>query len=607
MKLKWQITLIAILSLSFPWVVWQAFVAINQTFQSNMLEAAGNQAQVIVNSVQQFNQDRAGELSGLVATPLTEDVAIDGNLAEWAAVPWYQVNAQFKFKIGRHQQLLHVLLEVQDDSTYANPNAAGDRIIIAMGAARGINRITINRQAEGLVPKAFSQHNYTAYWHEIAQGYQVEAKLANSDINRLGLVAINHQSADVYQALGHQLDDQIHLQAIFEPQAHWQNFLQQITPEDGGIVLSDSQGRTYYQTQSNAAKVPESNWLTELIYELAFDQSQDDGSHFFGQRVKQTFDGGEIELTVGHNAAQSALIQTFIRAVLWIFAIALLLLLAYFLFALVLAWRIRRLNKHLQTVLDDHGKIHTLLPSHRAQDEIGDLSRGMSGLLTQINAYTDYLKQLGSRLSHELKTPISIVHTSLENLQMEQPNNAFVTRALNANHRLKFILNQLSALSQLKQVIADTETEKFDLNALFSELAQGYQSQVNNLSFNGNGAPVMIKGSQELMAQMIDKLVQNAMDFTTETDQIELQLGCLNNAFKLRIINTGSQLPEGNTQQLFDSLTSFRQQKDPQPHLGLGLYIAKLICDFHQAEITANNRKDPPAVEFVVTGPVLKT
>lgn len=602
MKLKWQITLIAILSLSFPWVVWQAFKSLNQTFQTNMLEAAANQAQLIVNSVQQFKQDRPDELAGLIATPLFDDVSIDGNPVEWTAAPWYKISPQFKFKLGQHQQQLHLLIEVQDESPYVNPDHEGDRVIMALGEDRGINKFTINRQAEGPVPKPFSENNYQAYWHETAQGYQLEVKLSATDLNRLGLVAIDHQSPNNATALGHQSEQQIQLQALFKPQPHWQLFLQQITPDDGGIKLQDAQGRTYYQTEKTVSKALDDNWLTELIYELAFDQNQADGSHFFGQRVKQDFNGGEIELTVKYNAAQSALIATFIRSVMWIFAIALLLLLAYFLFALVLAWRIRRLNKNLQTVLDDQGRIHSVLPSNRAQDEIGDLSRGMSSLLNQINDYTDYLKQLGGRLSHEMKTPISIVHTSLENLQMEQPDNAFVSRALNANHRLKFILNQLSALSQLKQVVADTQRETFDLNELLTELSQGYRSQANNISFQGAPNPVRIKGSQELMAQMVDKLLQNAMDFTTTEDQIKLQLSTTHDQYHLKVINTGSQLPVDNHHQLFDSLTSFRQKKDPQPHLGLGLYIAKLICDYHQADIEAHNLQSPVAVEFVVTG-----
>lgn len=611
MKLKWQILLIATLSLSFPWVVWQTFKSLNLTFQKNMLDAAANQAQVIVNSVQQFNQDRHQELAGLVPSMLTKDVAIDGNPIEWSEVPWYVVTQKFKFKIGFHQQELHLYVAVSDSSIYTHPTLNSDRLVIAINQARGTHKITIKRQAEGVVPKTFGQNNYQAYWHETANGYEVEVKLKTRDINRIGMVAIDHQNRETSYATGHQDNDQIQLQALFKPQSHWQNFLQQISPEDGGITLLDSQDRVFYQTQSALPDNADNNWLAELIYELAFDQSETDQNHFFGHKITQIFDAGKIELTVKHNAAQSALIQTFINSILWILMIAVVLLAGYFLIFVILAWRIRRLNKKLQTVLDDQGKIHTALPSNQAQDEIGDLSRGMSSLLAQINDYTEYLKQLGSRLSHEMKTPISIVHTSLENLQMEQPDNDFVTRALTANHRLKFILNQLSALSQLKQVITETEPKVFDLNELLFELSKGYQLQTKNIHYNGYSQPVIINGSQELVAQMIDKLIQNALDFTTKDDLIRLQLNIESEQFLLKVINTGSQIPAHNSHQLFDSLTSFRQQKDPEPHLGLGLYIAKLICDYHQATITASNLghdtpDEPLAVEFVVRGPLIK-
>ncbi len=604
MKLKWQIGIIAILSLSFPWVVWQAFKSLNQTFQDNMLNAAGKQAQVIVNAVQQYNKDRNNELAGFVATALTGEVGTDGNPEEWSNIPWYHVDHRLRFKLGKYQNKHHLFIEVVDDSLFIDPSQESDRLILATGEARGITKHTINRQAEGEVSKNFGATAYHAYWHETANGYQVEIQLEAPKLTRLGLVVINHATADSLISYGHTNNGQIQLQPLFLPLAHWQTFLQQITPEDGEITLKDSQHRIYYQSSNELATPDPADWLTELIYEFAFDQNQADGSHFFGQRVQQTFDAGYIELTVSHNEAQLALIQTFIRAVLWILGIALALLAGYFIYALVLAWRIRRLNKNLQTVLDDQGHIHTTLPSNRAKDEIGDLSRGMSSLLAQINDYTEYLKQLGSRLSHEMKTPISIVHTSLENLQMEQADNEFVKRALDANHRLKFILNQLSALSQLKQVIAETEKETFDLNQLIDDLTKGYHSQANNISFISHGQPVMIRGSQELKAQMVDKLVQNALDFTQEKDEIRLELQVSDGQYTLKVINTGSQIPDDKIHQLFDSLTSFRERNNEEPHLGLGLYIAKLICDYHQADIKANNIQEPTSVEFVIVGSV---
>ena len=606
MKLKWQISIIAFLSLSFPLVVWWAFVALNETFQDNMLAAADKQAQVIVNSVEQYHRSNPEDLQGWVAGPLTEPVVIDANSSEWEALPWYHINHRMRFKSGQHQQQLYLLVEVLDNSRFIDLNTPADRLIIALGDERGIQKHTINRQAEGPVFNQLAGADFNAWWHETAEGYQLEINFSGPLPDRLGLAAVNHATADSSVSFGHLANEQIQLSPLFKPQPDWQQFLQQITPEDGELTLTDDQGRIHYQTRKSMASQPDASWLTEVIYELAFDTDLEDGSHFFGQRVFKNFAGGEIQLTVRHTEAQMTLINTFIQSITRIFLIALVLLLGYFIYALILAWRIRRLNKTLQFVLDDKGQIHKTLPSAQAKDEIGDLSRGMTAMLNRLDEYTEYLKQLGSRLSHEMKTPISIVHTSLELLQMEQPDNEYVDRALGANHRLKFILNQLSAMSRMKQTIADSEVEVFDLNALTEELAAGYRMNTRHLEIHSAGEPVMMAGCAELMAQLIDKLVQNAIDFTPEDGFIRIATGINpeQRRYQLTVTNSGPTIAKERIPVLFDSLTSFRDHTSDQPHLGLGLYLVKLIAEFHQADITVHNTGQPDGVCFTLSGPL---
>ncbi len=608
MKLKWQISIIAFLSLSFPLVVWFAFKALNNTYQDNMLAAADKQAQVILNSIEQYYQDRQQELQGWVLHELSDDIAIDGQTTEWNQVSWYRVDRRLQFKVAKQNQQLYLLIEVHDDSVFIDLNQASDRIILALGETRGIKRFNLDRQAEGPVFSQLQDDDFEAYWHEMANGYRVEIALNNITAKRLGIAAINHGTAESAVTFGTLKEGQIQLTPFFKEQQHWNDFLEKITPEDGQLTIKDSQGRIFYQTQNVKTEQPQFDWITELIYDMAFDNDWNDGSYFFGQQVQKSFSAGQIELNIQQTEAQIALIQTFIRSLFWIFLIALTLLLGYFLYALILAWRIKRLNKTLQHALDDRGRINTLLPSSQAKDEIGDLSRGMSALLDQINDYTAYLKQLGSRLSHEMKTPISIVHTSLEVLHMEQPDDEFVDRALNANNRLKFILNQLSALSKLKQSIAESEVEAFEINTFIKELCKGYQLTSQQIIFKPCIGELKTQGSKELLAQALDKLVQNALDYIGLDDTITISTQQLTKTkqYNIKVTNTGSQISPKHLPYLFESLSSFRDQKSPQPHLGLGLYIAKLICDFHQATLEANNLDHPEAVEFTITGMLLQ-
>ena len=72
----------------------------------------------------------------------------------------------------------------------------------------------------------------------------------------------------------------------------------------------------------------------------------------------------------------------------------------------------------------------------------------------------------------------------------------------------------------------------------------------------------------------------------------------------MTVANAGPSLPAGMEGQLFDSMVSLRDAGTAaEPHLGLGLYIARLIAQFHGGHARAENRADPPGVVVTVTLP----
>jgi K+-sensing histidine kinase KdpD len=68
--------------------------------------------------------------------------------------------------------------------------------------------------------------------------------------------------------------------------------------------------------------------------------------------------------------------------------------------------------------------------------------------------------------------------------------------------------------------------------------------------------------------------------------------------------NTGSTLPDGFTDRLFDSLVSIRATRDDEPHLGLGLYIVRLVVAAHAGEVRARNLPEGAGVEFLIRLPL---
>jgi dedicated sortase system histidine kinase len=264
-------------------------------------------------------------------------------------------------------------------------------------------------------------------------------------------------------------------------------------------------------------------------------------------------------------------------------------------FASRLSWRIRRLRDEAESAVDAQGRITRLTAASRAGDEVGDLSRSFSRLLGRLAQHHGYLETMASRLSHELRTPIAVVRSSLENLQLDPlpaASQAYIDRAHAGLARLTRILSRMSEATRMEQALASTETEAFDLAAVVRECVQGYRLAHGEARIAARlpAAPLLVRGAPDLAAQMLDKLVDNAVDFATAGTPVRIGLEADEQQLRLCVSNDGPPLPEALEGKLFDSMVSGRQGDGGEdPHLGLGLYVARLIADFHGGRLGAEN------------------
>lgn len=264
-------------------------------------------------------------------------------------------------------------------------------------------------------------------------------------------------------------------------------------------------------------------------------------------------------------------------------------------FAARLSHRIRRLSRAARTALTAEGRIEHSIPGTDARDELGALARSYDTLLGRVKEYTIYLQTLGTKLSHELRTPLTIVSSSLDNLVSEQtlaPNaQSYVDRARSGTNRMHAILTALSEATRVEQSIDNTDRVHFDLGELVRNMGQAYRQTFSQHRIETHlpDEPCVIDGSPDLIAQLLDKLMDNAADFTPVGKQITLALEVGPREYRLSVSNEGPPLPSQLNGRLFESLVSSRGSADGKPHLGLGLYIVRLIADFHSSRVTATN------------------
>ena len=261
-------------------------------------------------------------------------------------------------------------------------------------------------------------------------------------------------------------------------------------------------------------------------------------------------------------------------------------------YATWLSRRIRALSIAAEDALENEN-LSSALPSALADDEIGDLSRSFSWVLQQLGEYNEYLRSLASKLSHELRTPLAIVTSSLENLEHEPLNEAslgYTERAREGADRLRRILSAMSEASRVEELMAHADPERFDLAAVLDSTTSAYRDAYKGREFEFTNSvdQAQVTGSPELLIQMLDKLVDNAVDFSADGDTISLTLDGQDDALLIGVTNPGPELPERMRSQMFDSMVSMRGGEDSR-HLGLGLYVARLIAEGHGGSIRADN------------------
>jgi two-component system sensor histidine kinase ChvG len=285
-------------------------------------------------------------------------------------------------------------------------------------------------------------------------------------------------------------------------------------------------------------------------------------------------------------------------------ATSLIVVTAILVFATWLGLRLARLRRASESALTD-AHLVTEFPETTAPDELGDVARSFATLLGRLNEYTSYLRTLAGKLAHEIRTPLTIVRSSLDNLESEalpEGARAYLERARQGSERLGSILIAMGAATRVEEAIGGAERVRFDLVPVLESAVAAYRAAFaqRHFSFVSTPGPLTLSGAPDLIVQMLDKLIDNAVDFSPLGATIAVRLTAEPQALRLEVENPGPALAPQIAGQLFESLWQSRPDGDSRPHFGLGLYIVRLIAEFHGGEARAENLPDGSGVCFRV-------
>ena len=516
----------------------------------------------------------------LDSAPLIDGYLTDWNLDERSMRSMRGVDGEVRYVFGRNAQHLYFAAEVRDDDiVYAQPGSLDgvDRIELTSVDARGQSAVyAFIPEARGPFVGRVRENDslrtdvrLQGHWLATANGYRLEARLPLSMTGHfLGLDVWNAAAGRARPIVsssyeGREPGQLVSISPVLSSavRAYAQSDLRLIVTDRAGWRLA-SEGQI-----SSSRRSPQNGgdgWM-RLVYgavlepgnQAAFAELNPLGresqsyvlSALDGEPSSDWFRSAETGRAVvalahpvysGSVQTGAVILQQGTEAILSLTNTALGRLLGFTLIATIAAaagllgyasWlslRIRRLSAAAERAADHDAKGVTL-PSASAGDEIGDLSRSFANVLGQLQDYNDYLRTLASKLSHELRTPLTIVSSSLENLEHESLNESaarYADRARVGTVRLRKILDAMSEANRVESLMQNIEPETFDLTRAVDSAMAGYTSAwpERRFLFEAEAQNTLINGSPELIAQLLDKLVDNAVGFSNDGDEIVVRL-----------------------------------------------------------------------------------
>lgn len=201
-------------------------------------------------------------------------------------------------------------------------------------------------------------------------------------------------------------------------------------------------------------------------------------------------------------------------------------------------------------------------------------------------------QDFSANVSHELKTPLTAISGYAELIEAgmvdEEKQKHFIQEIRKNSQRLLSLINDIIRLSELDRTDSQSAFEKFDLNEIVAECMEALDVNAKNrqVTLEYTGEKCNICGSKEMMRELTDNLVQNAIRYNKPNGSVwvEVQGG---DEPRLVVKDNGIGIPADEQQRIFERFYRVDKSRSKATGgTGLGLAIVKHIVEIHDAKLS---------------------
>lgn len=223
------------------------------------------------------------------------------------------------------------------------------------------------------------------------------------------------------------------------------------------------------------------------------------------------------------------------------------------------------------------------------------------GNIENLKSMENLRRELVGNVSHDLRTPLAIIHGYIETLMIkrttlsEEDREKYLKIILESTEKLKKLVEELFELSKLEARQVTPKKEPFFIQELINDLIQKFEILANekNVTLKSSTLPnkALVNADVSLIERVLQNLIDNALKFTPKNGEITVDIDSTDQFVEIKVSDTGPGIPKEQIPFIFDRyhIGDKRISLDNN-NTGLGLAIVKKILEIHNVSIELSSK-----------------
>ena len=217
-------------------------------------------------------------------------------------------------------------------------------------------------------------------------------------------------------------------------------------------------------------------------------------------------------------------------------------------------------------------------------------------------------KEFIATISHELKTPITIISGQLEgmiyNVGKYKDRDTYLKRSYDSTQELKILVDEMMEISKREILEKDLVIESIDFTTLLKDLLsrQSYLFEEKNMKLDCKiEKNLVIKADRERIIKALNNIINNAIKYSPENEKIYIKAHKLKTSKKIifEVENTGVTIERKYIKDIFNPFYRLEKSRNRKTGgSGLGLYIVSQILESHNLQYKMESKNN--SVSFII-------